>query len=80
MLKLYEFWTNNGDWGGYHSEYVVAENEEEVWKKCPYAAGRVENGCDYFIRELTPEDVLKHFIWDKAKCYKVNFAIEEKRK
>lgn len=79
MLKLYQFWTNNGDWGGCQNEYAIAETEDEVWKKCPNAAGRVEEGYDFFIKELTPYDILRHFVWNEAEKYNITFTIEEKK-
>lgn len=81
MLKLYDFFTNNGDWGGCHHEYAVAESLKEAEKKCPYSVERgKQRGVDYFVNEMTGYDVLRNFVFsEEAKKYNVTFIIEEKK-
>lgn len=81
MLKLYDFYTNNGDWGGISHEYAVAESLEEAEKKCYHSVERgKEHGVDYSVNEMTGYDVLRNFVFgEEAKKYNVTFTIEEKK-
>lgn len=81
MLKLYDFFTNNGDWGGISHEYAIAESLEEAEKKCHYSVERGKQyGVDYSVKEMTGYDVLRNFVFGKeAEKYNVTFIIEEKK-
>lgn len=81
MLKLYELWTNTGDWNGVTTEYVVAESKEEAEKKCDFYQRFKENHRgDAFCKEVPAEDVLWNLLHDReeAQKYKVTFTIEKK--
>lgn len=81
MLKLYELWTNTGDWDGIVTEYVIAESKEEAEKKSDYYQRfKARHKHDYFCEEVPTEDILWCLLRDReeAQKYKVTFTIEKK--
>ena len=56
MLKLYELWTNTGDWDGIVTEYVIAESKEEA---ISLVSEFIDNDVDdYVIEETMTEEPL----------------------
>jgi hypothetical protein len=80
MLKLYEIFTNNGGWGGCHSDYVIAENEEEAKTKSSwYQKYKDSRDVDCHCWERTGDDIIR-----KLLCLndgdKYTMSIEIKKK
>lgn len=78
MLKLYKFITNNGDWGGIHTEYAIAENENEAKTQCKYSLQRMEEGCDGWIYEMTGKDLLNELDLNFKNFYELEFTLKRK--
>lgn len=78
MLKIYKFVTNNGDWGGIHTEYTIAENELDAKSQCKYSLQRMEDGCDGWITEITGEKLLDILDMRLKNLYEIDFTIKKR--
>ena len=81
-MKLFEFYINNGDWGGYRTFYTIANSKEEAIEKTPEYQDDIDLGYDHHIREMTGEDLFKMLLtiqYDKySQKYTFNYTITEK--
>lgn len=87
MVKIYSVWKNTGNWGGYSSQLVVAENEIEAMLGTFSCTGDkpkermqdwIDRGYDLSAREATQE-VLNQVIDIKNTCsdkYNIEVSIK----
>ena len=80
MLKLYEIYTNDGDWGGCHSDYIIAENEEEAKEKSDwYQRHKNDKHVDCYCWEKTGDDILRNLLSYKYdNKYTMTIEIKER--
>lgn len=79
-MKLFNIWTNDGNWGGVYSTFVIADSKESALEKDSYVKSRIADGCDYFISEVSAEKLTHYLLKDsqEEQKYIINFTIEEK--
>ena len=77
--KLYKLFVNNGDWNGHHSLYEIASSEEEAIAQNEVYRDYVEMGYDHCIKEMTPEDIIHHFLSYKDDgTFNIEFRITKR--
>lgn len=82
MLKIYKMTTNDGDWNGRITDFVIANNEEEAIEKNQFYKDRRDLGCDHYIKEMTGEELISYLVRYSDDCskYNVEITITEKEK
>lgn len=62
MMKIYELWTNDGDWGGCYTEFIIAESEAGAIAKSRFYQDDVERGYSHGISKCSGNRLLHRLV------------------